>query len=289
MIHSIFRSSAAPIGGAALVLLAAVIPARSEAPIVTAIKINPPAMPQARRAEPMVVSKPACNVAGQFTRFDLPLKRTAGRLLDGQPLKIVAVGSSSTAGAGASTKAASYPSRLAIELKRRFPMHGISVINRGVGGEQVADMVARFDKTVIAEHPDLVLWQVGTNALLRDHPLRPAGSLIREGVAKLKASGADVVLIDPQFAPKVIKKRGFEEMVALIAAAAREANVDLFHRFALMRRWREVEGMPFRAFLSKDELHMNDWSYRCIAKYLAGAIAEAVNRPTGTASFASPF
>jgi len=150
-------------------------------------------------------------------------------------------------------------------------------------------MIARFEKTVLAENPDLVLWQVGTNVLLRGQSLKPTSSLIRKGLAKLKKSGADVVLIDPQYAPKVIRKKDFERMVALIAAAARETDVDLFRRFALMRRWREVDGIPFRAFLSKDELHMNDWSYRCVAMYLASAITEAVNRPTETASFASPF
>jgi len=41
--------------------------------------------------------------------------------------------------------------------------------------------------------------------------------------------------------------------------------------------------MPFDAFLSPDELHMNDWSYGCVAKLLAGAIADAAQRPTLTA------
>jgi acyl-CoA thioesterase-1 len=42
-----------------------------------------------------------------------------------------------------------------------------------------------------------------------------------------------------------------------------------------MRHWREVNGLPFQVFVSSDGLHMNDWSYGCLAKMLAGAIAEA--------------
>lgn len=84
---------------------------------------------------------------------------------------------------------------------------------------------------------------------------------------------ADVVLIDPQFAPKVIVKADLEAIVELISTAARQEHVDLFHRFALMRHWHEVEGMPFEAFVSADGLHMYDWSYGCLAKSLAGAIA----------------
>ena len=69
-------------------------------------------------------------------------------------------------------------------------------------------------------------------------------------------------------------------MVTAIYAAAREMNIALFQRFALMRYWRLTEGLPYSAFLSKDELHMNDWSYGCIAKLLAGAIVEAATRAT---------
>ena len=34
-------------------------------------------------------------------------------------------------------------------------------------------MLARLDSAVIAEKPDLVLWQVGTNSVLRDKALLP--------------------------------------------------------------------------------------------------------------------
>ena len=50
-----------------------------------------------------------------------------------------------------------------------------------------------------------------------------------------------------------------------------------------MRHWRERAGIPFQAFLSPDELHMNDWSYACVAKLLAGSIGEAAARASLTA------
>jgi acyl-CoA thioesterase-1 len=86
----------------------------------------------------------------------------AQRLADVESVKIIAIGSSSTAGAGASSRAFSYPSRLEVELRTRFPRASITVINRGVGGEEAPQMLARFARGVIAEKPDLVLWQVGS-------------------------------------------------------------------------------------------------------------------------------
>ena len=234
-------------------------------------------------ATPAATRAAACTVAVDQVRFDLPLTRTARLVAAHKPIKIVALGSSSTYGAGASTSAASYPSRLTEELARHFPGHEITVLNRGVNGDEAADMLARLDKAVIAEKPDLVLWQVGTNSVLRDHAVLPHASLLHEGLARLKATGADVVLIDPQYAPRVIAKPNAEGMVSLIATAAKAEHVCLFHRFALMRHWRETERLPFETFVSADGLHMNDWSYACLAKALGIAIAEAATRPTATA------
>jgi lysophospholipase L1-like esterase len=224
-----------------------------------------------------------CVAPAELTRLDHPLGRTARRLAAGDAITIVAIGSSSTAGAGASSPAMSYPSRLAVELTERFPRVAVTVVNRGVNGEVAADMVARFDQNVIAEKPDLVLWQVGSNSLLRDQPIAPAGTLIQEGVKRLKTAGADVVLMNPQYAPKVFAKPDVESMIDLMERLAKQSSVSVFQRYALMRYWRLTEGMPFEAFLSPDELHMNDWSYGCVAKLLAGAIADAATRPTLTA------
>lgn len=228
-------------------------------------------------------SSPACSVPGELTQLSA-LPRVARRLVAGQPIKIVAIGSSSTAGAGATSPAASYPERLSVELAALFPHAKVSVINRGANGEEARDMLARFDESVLAEQPDLVIWQVGTNAVLRDQPLQPAGSLIHEGLARLKRADIDVILVDLQYAPKVLAKKDYDGMVDLIALAAKQENVALFHRFAVMRYWNQVSHVPFSTFLSPDELHMNDWSYACFAKLLAGAIADASTRTTLTAS-----
>ena len=202
----------------------------------------------------------------------------------GEPLVIVAIGSSSTAGAGASSPAASYPGRLAVELKQRFPANDITVLNRGVNGEETPQMIARFDSAVITAHPDLVLWQVGTNSVMRDHSLSTHAALLRQGIAQLKAAGADVVLMDMQYAPRVLAKSGASGMEDQIGLVAKEASVDLFGRFAVMRNWGESQHIPFDAFVAPDHLHMNDWGYACVAKLLAAAISGAATRSTTSAA-----
>lgn len=229
-------------------------------------------------------SAPACDAPLDLIRLANPLSHVAKKISAGESITIVAIGSSSTAGAGASSSAATYPSRLAVELHTHFPKLSVTVLNRGVGGEEVPDMLRRFDSAVIAAKPDLVLWQLGTNSVIRGHKLTDHGTLIRSGLAKIRAVGADVVLIDPQYAPKVISKPDAERMVALISATAKRENVDLFRRFDVMRHWYDADHRSFDTFVSSDGLHMNDWSYACMAKGLSNAIAEAAQRPIMSAT-----
>jgi acyl-CoA thioesterase-1 len=240
------------------------------------------ALPVTARAQ----ARPPCDAPLNLLRLANPLAHVARKLASHEPLTIVAIGSSSTAGAGASSKAANYPSRLEAELRRAFPAQSISVLNHGIGGEEIGDMLKRFDSAVVAEKPDLVLWQLGTNSVLRHHPVGDHGAAIRAGLAKIRATGADIVLIDPQYAPKVINKPEAEPMLELIAFTAKQENVDLFRRFAVMKRWHKEDHLAFTTFVSRDGLHMNDWSYACMAKGLARAIAEAATRPILSAKVA---
>jgi acyl-CoA thioesterase-1 len=261
-------------------------PAALGAPVRPSIAVSPVAVaPVAVPAVAERVDAPTpCKVSSDITRLNHPLTRTAQKITEGRPLKIVAIGSSSTAGAGASSPSASYPNQLAGELSRMFPENGIVVLNRGVNGEEAQQMMARFKTQVVDEKPDLVLWQVGANTLLREQPVEPVKALIRAGIAQLKSSGADVLLIDSQYAPKIIANRDADDMVAFMDVVAKETNVGVFHRYAMMRRWKQDQGLPFKAFLSPDEVHMNDWSYGCFAKVLGAAISDAVMRPTATAT-----
>jgi acyl-CoA thioesterase-1 len=231
---------------------------------------------------------PPCNPPQDLVKLSAPLKQVARKIASGEPVTIVAMGSSSTAGAGASSSIASYPNQLAAELKRQFPRHEIAMVNSGVNGEEVSDMLKRFDSAVVAHKPDLLLWQLGTNSLIRDHAMENRGASIREGLDKMRAIGADVVLIDPQFAPKVIAKPQAGQMVEFIATTAKKENVALFRRFAAMKQWMDVDNLPFSTFLIADGLHLNDWGYACMAKGLAMAITEAATRPVVSATAARP-
>jgi len=223
---------------------------------------------------------PSAEAPFGLIRFALPLAHTAQHVAEGEPLKIVAIGSSSTEGAGGTVP---YPRRLEIALTGRFPGLQITVVNRGKGGEEAGDELARFQRDVIDEEPALVIWQVGTNAVWKHYDLSQVTPSIRAGLQLLKDLSMDVVLMDPQYAPAVIQQPvDAERMVTLIAEAAERARANVFRRFALMGYWNIVERVPFGQIISTEDdgtmLHQNDWSYERVAQALAAAIADAAAR-----------
>jgi acyl-CoA thioesterase-1 len=252
-------------------------PAAFACAVLSATLVNP-----APAASPAAVA-PVCTLSAPGV--DIALTRTRQQLTHGNTLTIVAIGSSSTEGAGASSGSASYPSRLEAMLERRFAGVEIRVLNRGVGGEEEADMLTRFDRDVIAEKPDLVLWQVGSNAVMRDRALSVQEALIRAGIARLRKTEADIVLVDPQYTTAILQHAVAQPMVELIGAEAGRQGVGRFRRFALMKAWREKESIPFETFSIADGLHMNDWGYDCLARNLAAAIVDAAI-PSAVASSA---
>jgi acyl-CoA thioesterase-1 len=217
-----------------------------------------------------------CPNTDKLAELGTTLPATAAALRRGDELVVVAIGSSSTSGVGASDRTHAYPARLENELHRRFPGHRVRVINKGIGGEEAPQMLARFERDVLSHNPDLVIWQAGTNMMLRNENKDTLLPLLRAGIGRLKDEHIDVVLMDPQYAPKVTDVASHPDFVATIATAAEDQRIGLFHRFALMRNWVETKAFSVDDIISADKLHMNDVSYICVARGLAAGIADAV-------------
>ncbi|MDR6658167.1 lysophospholipase L1-like esterase [Tardiphaga robiniae] len=211
-----------------------------------------------------------CLAVDQRLSGDATLPRTVAALKTGGPLKIVAMGSSSTLGLWQSDPAKTYPGMLQSELQHLKPGLRLEVINSGRNADTIPGNIARFDRDVLAHRPDLVIWQIGTNDVTW---LQSADSLtgrIVEGIRLLKADGADVILMDQQYAPVILASQ-YSKMQASIADAARQERVPLFSRFELMRRAVDA-GLSMGALTAWDGLHNSAAGYECTGRSLARAI-----------------
>jgi lysophospholipase L1-like esterase len=206
------------------------------------------------------------------------LPHVANKLISGRPVVIVAFGSSSTQGYGSSAPEFTYPNRLAAQLRRQYPSADISVVNRGVGGEDAPEMMRRL-QSVIDLHPDLVIWQVGTNAVLRNLDPDETARMVEDGVTLIQAAGSDVVLVDPQYSPRVTEHPdSASKMVRLLGKVAQLRRIGIFPRFEVMREWHERQAIPIDDFVIADGLHMNDWGYACFAQLLGDDIIKSVGQ-----------
>ena len=222
--------------------------------------------------------------------FTYPLTNLAAALRNPPaPVKIIAIGSSSTAGRG--TTVLPYPYRLEAFLRDYYkdkipadPNRIINVINRGKGGEDAPEELKRLDRDVLEEKPVMVIWQVGTNAAFKSENLTDVRHAIAAGLDRLKAQERDILLMDPQYVPALIWPDTFrqraEEVQGLIREAADAAQVNLFGRYELMRAWHQHEKIPLDNLVDPDDpdrLHQSDWSTRRVAWELWNLMTRSVD------------
>jgi lysophospholipase L1-like esterase len=133
--------------------------------------------------------------------------------------------------------------------------------------------------------PDRVIWQVGTHDAMRHVAIDGFKSCVTKTLAWLKDQKIDVILINPQYGYSLVKDPYYEEVVAAIAAIARDEQIVLIDRFDTMRTLQRVRGLHFN--LSTDGLHMNDEGYRQLAEQLTSAIVSGLPKgdiTSGTAA-----
>jgi lysophospholipase L1-like esterase len=210
-------------------------------------------------------------------------------------VRIVAIGSSTTAGEG---NIKPYPPRLKAFLDEKYPNARITVANKGKGGEEAPAELKRFDKDVIAEKPDLVIWQVGTNAVWQkptDNPPPPSFDettrAIRDGLVRLRQeTQADVILMDLQYLPGMLtpaKKAKSIQMVEAINELARDAGVNVFRRFAFMKGLIDVEQVSMDRMVDEadnDRFHQSDWVTFRVAWAMKLAIERGVEKAAANGS-----
>ena len=192
----------------------------------------------------------------------------------GLPNDILAIGSSSTEGIGATSPANTYPARLEAELEKQTGAD-FDVKNAGIGGEVAAKTLERLKSALKSGWARVVIWQVGTNDAIVGVDESMFRATVQAGIAAAHAAGVPMVLVGPQFtlkSPDPVRYERFVKMVDDIGAAD---HVPVLSRYALMKSWSAKSAKTLSLLLSRDGLHMSDLGYRCLAHALAEALEGA--------------
>jgi len=199
-----------------------------------------------------------------------------------EPVRILAIGSSSTEGVGATSPRKTYPSLLQVKLAASWPVDTV-VSNAGRSGEIATATLGRLLRLLASEKPDLVIWQVGTNDALRGEREDSFRAAVTRGVDAALRSGAEMILMDPQYLTSLADRSRYERFVRIVDEIGADRQVSVMSRYALMRDWAKDAPQELAASLSGDGLHLSDRGYDCLASLLSERLDRVVQPLRGVA------
>ncbi|MCB8819517.1 SGNH/GDSL hydrolase family protein [Microvirga rosea] len=227
---------------------------------------------------PSYATEKSCGSAGSVFRPQGLLSAISRKLNRHEPVRILAIGSSSTEGVGASRPDRAYPAQLQADLSEVWH-ETVTVVNAGIGGETATMTVERLEAALRAGGYDLVIWQVGTNDAVAGVAEGSFRALLERGISAAKTSGTELILLDQQYFPTIRDPARYERFVQLVGVVGEERRVPVFSRYAMMKQWGERSTEDLRSMLSSDSFHMSDKGYDCLASRVASDIASMVVRP----------
>jgi hypothetical protein len=222
---------------------------------------------------PHAMAGEGCGTPGYFMHGDSLLEQVRDAVAKTHVLKIVVVGTTSSTLGAPGGAADAYPARLEAVMREMLPKITVNVSVFARPRQAAEKMVKTFDKVIEEEKPSLVIWQTGTFDAMQGVNPREFLASLTEGIEKLKAAGIDVVLVNMQYNPRtegIVAVEAYSESMRWVA---RERQVPLFDRLAIMRYWNEAGIINLhtatRDFAVAKRVH------DCVGRALAALIIDA--------------
>jgi acyl-CoA thioesterase I len=215
---------------------------------------------------------PPCDVPGSDIAAPASLPNVVAALQNGgqEKVRILAIGSSSTLGNGASSKEMSYPSQLETILEHALKGADVVIVNRGIAGEVAETTAERIRNEVALRKPDLVLWQLGTNDALARIPLPEFEEIVRSTIRWLKDNQIDVVLVGVQYTTRLVRDANYTAIRDSLQKIAAEEKILYVRRYDAMRFI--AQRRASLQLMASDNFHLNDLGYHCMAEHVAHAL-----------------
>jgi acyl-CoA thioesterase I len=205
---------------------------------------------------------------GEIAAADTPLPHGATALRERKQLRILAIGASSASMLGGTRDSMPLLEQI---LERSIKGLDVEIINRGVSGELAAAAAERLKIEVALNHPDVILWQVGTNDAFAQVPVEEFETTVREMLQWLKKHNVDAILIGLHYMKQLARHEHYQAIRASlrrIVAAEGVLRIGRYESSEILARTLKQEG-HFEA----STFGLNEGGYNCMAQYLARAIA----------------
>ncbi len=244
--------------------------------LAVAALVQPTAAQPQSRAGATLAQADICTVPSEFVNMPTPLRHTRAAFKAGKSIRIVAFGTSSTAGTGAATRADAYPAQLQAELSRLLPGAKIVVINQGIGGQSTRQMVDRIEDDVVALEPTLVVWQTGTVDTVNNIDVEEFGHALSQGIDILHKEDIDVVLMNMQYSRRMELLLNYDPYDDMMSAIATQSDVAVFDRLGIMKYWAYSGRFDYDNVPRNDRRQLAAKVHGCLGRLLAEIIHKAV-------------
>ena len=181
-----------------------------------------------------------------------------------------------------------YVALLREELSTRYPDLGIDIIGAGISGNKVTDLEKRLRKDVIEKQPTVVVIYIGINDVwhwaltdLQGTTKEEFERLLREIIARIRYSGAEVVLCTPSvIGEKFDGTNSQDPMLEQYCAIGRKIAFDQGIRLCDLRKafiaYLAVHNKENgeKNILTTDGVHLNDAGNRLVADEMLKFLGE---------------
>jgi acyl-CoA thioesterase I len=209
---------------------------------------------------------PVPKQCGDTGVMGLPLPNSSQALQQRKKLTIVAIGASSSAVLGGGWRSGG-PPLLEQVLEKTIKGLDVEIINRGFSGELAEAAGERIKIEVALNHPDIVLWQVGTNDALAHVPVDNFRLSVSNTVRWLKAHNIDVILVGLHYMKHLAKDPYYQAIRKSLGEIASGENVLRIGRYEAMEvlaRTMAAAGQP-----EQEVFGLTEDGYNCMAQYIA--------------------
>ncbi len=217
----------------------------------------------------------ACDVPASLLESEIDLGRATIQLKDQHRLVINVVGTGSSSLPGPDGAHFAYPARLEEALKQQLPGNEIKVIAHVAAKQTTANMLDGFDKMLADDKPSLVVWQAGTADAIAGVETEDFRSSLEDGVDKIQAAGADVILMNMQYSPRTASMLDVSAYADVMRRVAQQHNALLFDRLAIMQYWNDIG--TFDLYAATKKYDMARRVHECIGRALALQIINAAH------------
>ena len=215
-----------------------------------------------------------CPVPDTFAIDPGSLPATAAALAK-HHLSVVALGGAATLGGPAHGAEFTWPARLESRLRSAFPGATVTVGVRAIARQSDVTLMDTLGNVLSEVKPALVIWGPGASAAARGVDLDTFMSRVNEIVAKVRAAGADMILMTLQYAPSVSRVLNLVPYREAVLRGADDAGVPVLDRYELMRFWSDTGFLDLDATNGDERIRVSRTLYGCMAEILAGAIVDA--------------